>query len=77
MEREELVGHTSEERLIYRQACHDHGVFDLTAGYGLMDSGANEDGLKSLVHISTWPKPLSQHEKREREAKIEDQLRTM
>ena len=51
MEREELVGHTSEERLIYRQACHDHGVFDLTAGYGLMDLGANEDVLKRCAHF--------------------------
>ena len=51
MEREELVGHTSEERLIYRQACHDHCVFDLTAGHGLMDLGANEDVLKRCAHF--------------------------
>ena len=76
VEREELVGHTSEERLIYRQACHGHGVFDLTAGYGLWIWMQMRMSW-SVVHISAWPKPLSQHEKREREAKIEEQLCTM
>ena len=28
---QEFVEHTAEERLIYRQACHDQGVFDLEA----------------------------------------------
>ena len=51
MEREELVGHTSEERLIYRQACRDYGVFDLTAGYGLMDLDANEDVPQRCAHF--------------------------
>ncbi|CAE7420544.1 SHPRH, partial [Symbiodinium pilosum] len=32
-EHEVLIEHTAEERLIYRQACHDRGVFDLADGY--------------------------------------------
>ena len=47
----ELVVHTSEERLIYPQICHDHGVFDHTAGYGLMDLAANEDVLKRCAYF--------------------------
>lgn len=32
-EHEELVDLTPEERLLYRQACHDHDIFDLEQGY--------------------------------------------
>ncbi|CAE8597074.1 unnamed protein product [Polarella glacialis] len=30
VEHTELVEHTPEERIIYRQACHDNGIFDLS-----------------------------------------------
>ena len=38
-EHHEFVEHTAEERLIYRQACHDHFVFDLEVRRAVAFSG--------------------------------------
>jgi len=48
---EELVDHTPEERLIYRQACHDQGIFDLAAGYSQISLAAREELLKRCAHF--------------------------
>ena len=47
-EHTEFVEHTVEERLIYRQACHDHGVFDLEAA-------RCETTRRSLVYMQSPP----------------------
>ena len=67
---------------MYCQACRDHGVFDLTLGYGLTDLGAKKDLLKCCAHFdmaettesaSSAVRRLGE-EKREWLAKIEEQL---
>jgi len=52
MQHEEFVEHTAEERVIYRQACHDNGVFDLKDGYD--EVGLNERAalLQRCAHFS-------------------------
>eukprot|EP00747_Dinoflagellata_sp_TGD_P121807 gnl/TRDRNA2_/TRDRNA2_173490_c2_seq10.p1 gnl/TRDRNA2_/TRDRNA2_173490_c2~~gnl/TRDRNA2_/TRDRNA2_173490_c2_seq10.p1 ORF type:complete len:784 (-),score=89.47 gnl/TRDRNA2_/TRDRNA2_173490_c2_seq10:1572-3902(-) len=51
VEHEELVDHTSEERLIYRQACHDQGIFDLADGYSHISLLSREVLLKRCAHF--------------------------
>ena len=51
VEHEELVEHAPEERLIYRQACHDKGVFDLRAGYAHISLDARAELLKRCAHF--------------------------
>jgi len=48
---EVFVDHTSEERLIYRQACHDQGVFDLASGYCEITTEARQELLKRCAHF--------------------------
>ncbi|CAE7513671.1 RAD5 [Symbiodinium sp. CCMP2456] len=50
-EHEEVVEHTSEERLIYRQACHDRGIFDLRDGYTHLCLKARAELLKRCAHF--------------------------
>lgn len=50
-EHTEFVEHTVEERLIYRQACHDHGVFDLEAGYGTASAEVRMQLLQRCAHF--------------------------
>ncbi|OLQ03141.1 DNA repair protein RAD5 [Symbiodinium microadriaticum] len=50
-EHEEVVEHTSEERLIYRQACHDRGIFDLRDGYTHLCLQARAELLKRCAHF--------------------------
>lgn len=50
-EYEVFVDHTSEERLIYRQACHDQGVFDLASGYCEITTEARQELLKRCAHF--------------------------
>ena len=71
--------------MICRQACHDYSVFDLTAGRGLMDLVASGDVLKRCAHFDMAETIESAStvsgrfgdDKRERVAKIEEQLCTM
>eukprot|EP00930_Biecheleria_cincta_P048911 TRINITY_DN34167_c0_g1_i1.p1 TRINITY_DN34167_c0_g1~~TRINITY_DN34167_c0_g1_i1.p1 ORF type:complete len:995 (-),score=165.18 TRINITY_DN34167_c0_g1_i1:327-3272(-) len=48
----ELVHHVAEERLIYRQACHDHGIFDLEQDYDGASLAAREALLRRCAHFS-------------------------
>eukprot|EP00439_Symbiodinium_sp_Y106_P013106 s1988_g1.t3 len=50
-EHEEVVEHTSEERLIYRQACHDRGIFDLQNGYTHLSLQDRAELLKRCAHF--------------------------
>eukprot|EP00439_Symbiodinium_sp_Y106_P016894 s2553_g2.t1 len=50
-EYEVFVDHTSEERLIYRQACHDQGIFDLASGYCEITTEARQELLKRCAHF--------------------------
>jgi len=47
----QLVDHIPEERLIYRQACHDHQIFDLQGGYQDVGLEAREALLKRCAHF--------------------------
>eukprot|EP00746_Dinoflagellata_sp_MGD_P001530 gnl/MRDRNA2_/MRDRNA2_102897_c0_seq1.p1 gnl/MRDRNA2_/MRDRNA2_102897_c0~~gnl/MRDRNA2_/MRDRNA2_102897_c0_seq1.p1 ORF type:complete len:1184 (+),score=191.76 gnl/MRDRNA2_/MRDRNA2_102897_c0_seq1:98-3649(+) len=51
VEHDELVEHTSEERLIYRQACHDQGIFNLADGYNHMSLASRAVLLKRCSHF--------------------------
>jgi len=51
VEHEEFVEFTCEERLIYRQMCHDQGIFDLEAGYNHIGMPAREELLKRCAHF--------------------------
>ena len=51
VEHEELVEHTPAERMIYRQACHDRGVFELTQGYSHVSLHARAELLKRCAHF--------------------------
>jgi len=48
----ELVHHIAEERLIYRQACHDNGIFDLAHDYGGVSMEVREALLLRCAHFS-------------------------
>jgi len=83
VEHEELVDHTREERLIYRQACHDNDVFNLELGYEGVSLGARAALLQRCAHFSL---SMSEEDaaaavrrlgdaKRERIRLVEDQLR--
>eukprot|EP00929_Paragymnodinium_shiwhaense_P001824 TRINITY_DN102030_c0_g1_i1.p1 TRINITY_DN102030_c0_g1~~TRINITY_DN102030_c0_g1_i1.p1 ORF type:complete len:1008 (+),score=202.88 TRINITY_DN102030_c0_g1_i1:153-3026(+) len=50
-EHTEFVTHTAEERLIYRQACHDNGIFDLSEGYEGVDVAARAALLQRCAHF--------------------------
>jgi len=50
-EHEQMVEHTHEERLIYRQACHDQGIFDLADGYTHISLKARKELLKRCAHF--------------------------
>ncbi|CAE7278238.1 Hltf [Symbiodinium sp. CCMP2456] len=50
-EHEQMVEHTYEERLIYRQACHDQGIFDLADGYTHISLKARKELLKRCAHF--------------------------
>ena len=82
VEHEELVEHAPEERLIYRQACHDKGVFDLRAGYAHISLDARAELLKRCAHFDMGEAAESASSavntlgelKRERVEKVEQQL---
>jgi len=48
----ELIHHIAEERLIYRQACHDEGIFDLAQDYAGVSIEAREALLLRCAHFS-------------------------
>ncbi|CAE8660588.1 unnamed protein product [Polarella glacialis] len=52
VEHTELVEHTPEERVIYRQACHDHGIFDLSQSYDHVCLKVREALLQRCTHFS-------------------------
>ena len=52
-EHERFLEHTAEERLIYRQACHDLGIFDLEAGYDTVDLQSRAELLQRCAHFSS------------------------
>lgn len=47
----ELIDHVPEERLIYRQACHDHNIFDLQGGYDGVSLEDREALLRRCAHF--------------------------
>ena len=51
VEHEDIVEHAAEERLIYRQACHDQGLFDLTEGYKHLNLNVRAELLKRCAHF--------------------------
>jgi len=52
VEHEEFFSHTAEERLIYRQACHDHHILESEAAYQGASLDAKEALLKRCAHFS-------------------------
>jgi len=52
VEHEELVEHTLEERLIYRQSCHDNDIFNLESGYEDIGLDARAALLQRCAHFS-------------------------
>eukprot|EP00929_Paragymnodinium_shiwhaense_P064962 TRINITY_DN32616_c0_g1_i3.p1 TRINITY_DN32616_c0_g1~~TRINITY_DN32616_c0_g1_i3.p1 ORF type:complete len:1241 (+),score=264.55 TRINITY_DN32616_c0_g1_i3:81-3803(+) len=51
VEHAEIVVHTPEERIIYRQACHDHGAYNFADGYDQMTLDARAFLLKRCAHF--------------------------
>jgi hypothetical protein len=47
----QTLSNTSEERLIYRQACHDQCIFDLADGYSDIILRARAELLKRCAHF--------------------------
>ena len=50
-EHEDFVQFSAEERLIYRQACHDHDIFDVEQAYHGATITAREALLKRCAHF--------------------------
>lgn len=50
-EHEEFVQFSAEERFIYRQACHDHGIFDVEQAYDGANVNIREARLKRCAHF--------------------------
>jgi len=85
VEHRELVQHVPEERLIYRQVCHDNGLFDLgPSGYNGASLEAREALLFCCAHFDLSAKRAESaadavyhlgEAKRERIRAVEKQLR--
>lgn len=50
-EHQELIALTPEEKLIYRQACHDQDIFDLASGYDAVGLQARASLLQRCAHF--------------------------
>eukprot|EP00928_Gymnodinium_smaydae_P068913 TRINITY_DN5220_c2_g3_i2.p1 TRINITY_DN5220_c2_g3~~TRINITY_DN5220_c2_g3_i2.p1 ORF type:complete len:1184 (-),score=141.99 TRINITY_DN5220_c2_g3_i2:148-3699(-) len=82
VEHDELVEHSSEERLIYRQACHDQGIFNLAGGYDGISMEARAVLLKRCAHFDLGEAAESAasavsrlgDSKRERVVKVQQQI---
>ena len=81
VEHDEFVTLTNEERFIYRQACHDCNIYDLSQGYGAVSLSCREELLKRCAHFDLGEAQTARaaiqgigQAKRERISLLEQQL---